>query len=320
MFLASLRVSPQSRHIARGQWPVALDKCASTRTESTVVNHPTIAKMSLSLKQILVRGSLGRGALIARDKYLLIREACIHPEEVGTLANDQLAVHLVTRICRANSSFIDVGAHIGSIVSEVAHNDPSIRIVAIEAIPEKAEKLRRRFPIVETHACAVGEHSGNVSFFVNTRKSGFSSLGAPKNSSVEEIHKIQVRLEKLDDLVQSHDVDTIKIDVEGAELGVLRGGIGTIRRCRPIIMFESGPPVDDGLGYSKEGIYEFLAANGFVVLVPNRVAHNDDGLSLGGFLESHRYPRRTTNYFAIPAERRIECRDRARGILRIGRR
>jgi FkbM family methyltransferase len=273
--------------------------------------------MSLALKQILLRASLGRRALIVRDKYQLIREACIHLEQIGTLANDQLAVHLVTKICRPNSSFIDVGAHIGSILSEVARNDPSIRIVAIEAIPEKAENLRRRFPFVETHECAVGERSGNVSFFVNTRKSGFSSLGTPKNSSLKEIRKIQVRLEKLDDLIQSHDVDTIKIDVEGAELGVLLGGIVTINRCRPIIMFESGPPADDGLGYSKEGIYEFLAANDFVVLVPNRVAHNDGGLTLTGFLESHWYPQRTTNYFAIPAERRRECRDRARNILGI---
>lgn len=242
----------------------------------------------------------------------------MHPERVGTLANDQLAAYLVTRMCKPRSSFIDVGAHIGSIVSEVAHNDPSIRIVAIEAIPEKAEALRRRFPFVETHGCAVGDHSGDVSFFVNTRKSGFSSLGTPKNSSPDEIRKIQVRLEKLDDLVQSYDVDTIKIDVEGAELGVLLGAIDTLKRCRPIVMFESGPPTDDGLGYSKEGIYDFLTGNDFAVLVPNRVAHNDDGMSSTGFLESHRYPRRTTNYFAIPTERRIECRDRARSLLRIG--
>ncbi len=35
------------------------------------------------------------------------------------------------------------------------------------------------------------------------------------------------------------------------------------------------------------------------------------------FLDSHMYPRFTTNYFAIPFEKRIEYRDRAREILSI---
>jgi hypothetical protein len=47
------------------------------------------------------------------------------------------------------------------------------------------------------------------------------------------------------------------------------------------------------------------------------VAHNDGGLSLEGFIESHAYPRRTTNYIAIPSERRVEIRDRARTLLGI---
>jgi hypothetical protein len=82
-------------------------------------------------------------------------------------------------------------------------------------------------------------------------------------------------------------------------------------------MFESGPNGDDGLAYSKEEILDFLNSLDFSVVVPNRVAHNDDGLSTAGFVESHLYPRRTTNYFAIPKERRVEFRDRARTILRI---
>jgi hypothetical protein len=40
---------------------------------------------------------------------------------------------------------------------------------------------------------------------------------------------------------------------------------------------------------------------------------------MDGFIDSHIYPRRCTNYFAIPSERRIEIRDRARDILGINR-
>jgi FkbM family methyltransferase len=269
------------------------------------------------MKQNLLGGPLGRGAMFLRDKFGILKQAWVSPEQVGTLANDQLATYLITKICKPHCTFIDVGAHIGSVISEVKHNDASVKIVAIEAIPEKADNLRRKFPFVELHGCAVGEATGETSFFVNTKRSGYSSLGRAGSIDDKSTYEIKIRIETLDNLVSSMDVDAIKIDVEGAELGVLRGGVDTLRKCRPIIMFESGPQVDDGLGYTKEAIYDFLASNDFSVLVPNRVAHNGDALTLTGFIESHWFPRRTTNYFAIPTERRIECRDRARGILRI---
>lgn len=269
------------------------------------------------MKQILLGHALGRAALVVRDKYRLVSEACMHPERVGTLANDQLATTLITRICKPNSCFVDVGAHIGSVISEVAHNDPTIRIVAIEAMPGKAAKLRRKFPLVETHSCAVSDFSGDAPFFEHIKQSGFSSLGNPSSLRADAVREVKVRVEKLDDLVTSQDVDAIKIDVEGAELGVLRGSLATLKRCRPIIMFESGPQAQDGLGYTKEAMYEFFVAHDFALIVPNRLAHDDDGLTLSGFIESHRYPFRTTNYFAVPIERRRECRERACGILGI---
>jgi FkbM family methyltransferase len=100
-------------------------------------------------------------------------------EAVGTLANDQLATTLITRICGSHRTFIDVGAHIGSIIAQVRHYDRSIKIVAIEAIPAKAQDLRRRFPFVELHGCAVGETTGEIAFFIDIRQSGYSSLATP---------------------------------------------------------------------------------------------------------------------------------------------
>jgi hypothetical protein len=126
-----------------------------------------------------------------------------------------------------------------------------------------------------------------------------------------------VPIKRLDDLVTSNDIDVIKIDVEGAELGVLLGSPNILRNIRPTIMFESGPERDDGLGYTKTALYQFLSSNEYAILIPNRVAHDDAGLTQDGFIESHLHPRRTTNYFAIPQELRVKIRDRARNVLRI---
>jgi FkbM family methyltransferase len=268
-----------------------------------------------SMKTKFVNTNIGRLAFTARNAVELIRVAYRSPENIGTVANDQLATYLVTRLCSPGKGFIDIGAHIGSIVSEVIRQDPSIKLYAIEPTPTKIRHLRQRFPRVELHECALGDVDGEVPFFVNTKQSGYSSLGRPH--SFEGVEIIKVPLKRLDALISSDDIDVIKIDVEGAELGVFRGGDALIKRSRPTLMFESGPEADDGLTYNKESMWRWLAERDFDIVVPNRVAHNGPGLSLDGFLEAHLYPRRTTNYFAIPKERRIEIRDRARTVLAI---
>ena len=270
---------------------------------------------SLTMKEMIVGTSVGSLAQTARNVVQLLRAAYRSPESIGTLANDQLATSLITGLCLPSKGFIDVGAHIGSVMSAVIRRDPSIKVYAFEPIKEKADSLRRRFPTVELHQCALGETDGEATFFVNMERSGYSSLGRPTIS--KGVTEIKVPLRKLDTLISSRDVDALKIDVEGAELGVLRGGGDLIARNRPLIMFESGPTSDDGLGYSKESMWQWLAERNFEIVLPNRVAHNGPGLTLDGFIEAHFYPFRTLNYFAIPNERRIEIRDRARCLLKI---
>jgi FkbM family methyltransferase len=269
------------------------------------------------MKQFLLTTRVGRLLLSGRDNLEIVRAALNSVEEVGTIANDQLATTLITRICRPNTVFIDVGAHLGSVTAEALRNQPSITAVAVEAMPDKAANLRRKFPHVKVCECAVGEIEGEVSFFVNTRLSGFSSLGRPETTNDKDVREIKVAVKRLDDVAPFEGVDAVKIDVEGAELGVLRGSPKLLATSRPTIMFESGPEVNDGLGYTKEALWQQLADAGYAVLVPNRLAHNDPGLSKEAFCESHLYPRRTTNYFAVAKERREELRDRARQILKV---
>jgi FkbM family methyltransferase len=267
------------------------------------------------IKMRFVSTNIGRLALAARNAAELMHATYRSPESIGMLANDQLATHLVVRLCLPRKGFIDVGAHIGSVVAAVFRHDSSIKLYAVEPIPAKIQSLRQRFPTAELHECALGDVDKEVPFFVNTKQSGYSSLEKPSHMGTAQV--ITVPLRRLDALISSNDIDVIKIDVEGAELGVLRGGEALIKISRPLLMFESGPQAVEEPDYAKESMWRWLQDRDFDIVVPNRVAHNGPGLSLHGFLESHLYPRRTTNYFAIPKERRVEIRDRARAVLRI---
>ncbi len=269
------------------------------------------------MKQLILGTALGKFAMNARNITNLLWATFRRPEQVGSEANDQLAFHLMVKLCRSQMTFIDIGAHIGSVISSVIDHDPTILVIAIEASPEKAKKLLKKFPTVELHECAVSDADGEISFFINTKQTGCSSLGKPEKNSAENTTEITVPLKRLDMIVSSDNIDVIKIDVEGAELGVLRGGEKVILGNRPVIMFESGSPKDDGLGFSKEDMWSWFNERDFDVLIPNRIAHLGPGLSKEGFIEAHFYPRRTNNYFAVPVERRKEIRKRARDVLGI---
>lgn len=254
------------------------------------------------IKQYLVSNSIGRVLFAFRDKYEILHKALFWPDAVGTIANDQLATKFVTAICNPNATFIDVGAHIGSIIGKVQHLLPAVKIVAVEAIPQKVVHLKKHFPRIVIHNCAVGESTAEAVFYVNHTRSGYSSLLSPQKNTKDLIKEIRVNIRKLDDLVESDDVDVIKIDVEGAELSVLRGATALIARCRPVIMFESAPSHDDSSA-DKEALYQFFTEIDYALIIPCRLAHASAGMTLGGFVDCHVYPRVNTNFFAVPFER-----------------
>jgi len=261
-------------------------------------------------RSILVGTRVGVIAQRWRERIELFKNAGGQLEQLGSFSNDLIARQLLEALCLPGKAFVDVGAHIGSVIDGVARNSRPSVIIAVEAIPAKAEALRRRFPRATIHECAVGEAEGVLPFFIDVRQSGYSSLHTSENG--RPVTEIGVRVRRLEDLVGAQAVDVIKIDVEGAELAVLRGATTLVARDQPTIIFESGP--SEVGGYSKVAIWEWLDSAGYVVLLPNRVAHKDPGLSCDGFVETHLYPRRTTNYFGVSRTRRDEILARVRSI------
>lgn len=270
------------------------------------------------IRGILAGSFLGPIALDLRDRTEVLLAAFSRSDQLGVILNDQIASFLVSRMCGGRSVFIDVGSHIGSILAQVKRFSPTTKIIAFEPIPEKAMQLSKRFPEVTVHCCAVGQRQGEATFFVDMEHSGYSSLSRRHLRDPERIREISVEVRRIDDLIDASNVDVIKIDVEGMELDVLMGAVRLVETCRPVLMFESAPVPLDELTPDKEALWSWLSEREYEILIPNRVAHEGPSLSKEGFVESHYYPRRTTNYFAVPTEGREEIRSKAREILGIG--
>ena len=254
------------------------------------------------IRKWLVGSRLGDFMMAARRNAALLGLALLHPEQFDCAYNDELALRLTAALCEGD--FLDVGAHIGSVSAAVLRRHPEARIIAIEAVPEKAAWLKRRFPGIDVRECAVADRRGRATFHVDLDQPGYSSLlGTP---SKHASRAIDVELLPLDELLPAPSVSFVKIDVEGAEIEVLRGAPALTARCRPLFVFESALLGD------PPAIWHWFAEREYGLYAPCRVAHDGDGMPLEAFLDSHAYPRRTTNYLAIPNEKRAQVRAAAR--------
>jgi hypothetical protein len=93
----------------------------------------------------------------------------------------------------------------------------------------------------------------------------------------------------------------MKIDVEGAELHVLRGAARTIQRHRPALIFESCADSAEKLGSSHRDLFEYLTG-----YLKYDILHFDDFLSgrrpldWPDFNACHKYPFRAFNFLGLP--------------------
>jgi len=149
---------------------------------------------------------------------------------------------ILRRLIRPGDNGVDIGAHKGDILREFLRLSPTGSHVAAEPIPHLAEQLAVAFPTVAVHHAAASDTPGVLPFHVVTEAPAFSGLvprlDLPPDAAVT---RIEVPVVRLDDLVPAdRPVRIIKIDVEGAELGVLRGATGLLSRWRPWVLFEHG--------------------------------------------------------------------------------
>ena len=136
------------------------------------------------------------------------------------------------------ATVLDVGAHVGyyTMLSAVLAG-PTGRVVAFEPNPTNARFLHRHIEInglanVESDEAAVSDRAGTGRFDFGSG-SGTGSLSASGAIEVSTVTLDEVCAERA--LTPS----AVKIDVEGAEVSVLRGGLGMLRRALPVIFLST---------------------------------------------------------------------------------
>jgi FkbM family methyltransferase len=154
-----------------------------------------------------------------------------------------------TTLLEPGQVLFDVGANIGFFsMLGASLVGPDGRVYAFDPVPHHADAIRhnlglndiRNFTLIEK---AVADHSGRARLLVPPESTGArvdSQDPAPGEGHIE-VEEIDVDLVTLDELVESNVIrppDVVKIDVEGAEVEVVKGMSRTLARYRPVLLCE----------------------------------------------------------------------------------
>lgn len=138
--------------------------------------------------------------------------------------------------CPRHGTALDIGAWYGPWSRALARRVD--RVVAFEPNPAVADVLARTAPPrVEVVRAAVTDRAGEETLWVPDTGMGTEAVASLRPPTEQAAHAIRVPCTTIDQL-GIDDVTMIKLDVEGAELGVLRGARGTLARCRPVLLIE----------------------------------------------------------------------------------
>ncbi len=155
---------------------------------------------------------------------------------------------------------LDIGGNWGQSIWALKGAAAPRKIVSFEPNPALSSRLQRVFardPGVQIEACGLGDRAGGFTLYVpryrNFVYDGLASLDEgearnwlnayrmarfdPKKLHVDEY---QTPVRTLDSY--GFEPDIVKIDVQGLELQVVRGGLQTFSRCHPVTIVETPEP------------------------------------------------------------------------------
>jgi FkbM family methyltransferase len=222
----------------------------------------------------------------------------------------QTEIDFLLRLLSVPGQVIEVGANMGvhtvPMAMELARQGRTM--LAFEPQPVIFQQLCANLALnglmnVTAMPYAIGAEAGVVSFAVPDYRvlgnfgatemlsQGAASQGVPPSQVVTQ----QIACFPLDSYVGSGDVALIKIDVEGFELAVLKGAVGTIKRARPILYVENDRTAQSAelIGWLLEHRYRLWWHTPFLFNPANRL----------GVQENIYQGIASINMFCIPAER-----------------
>ena len=185
---------------------------------------------------------------------------------------DKQTNKIIRKLCKADTNCIDIGAHKGEVLDIMLKYAPDGVHYAFEPIPALYDDLREKYsgrPNCHISDIALSNEKGSSTFNYVVSNPSYSGLIKRKyDRPNEEDTTITVKTDKLDDVLPpGYQPHFMKIDVEGGEMLVLRGAKNTIKKYKPVIIFEHGLGASDMYGSTPDKLFHLLGECGLKISV-----------------------------------------------------
>ena len=175
---------------------------------------------------------------------------------------------LLAELLPAGGTMIDVGANVGLHSIKVARQVPQARILAFEPVGATIASLRRNIvkncvaDKVEVHHLALSDHNGELRITNGLQVTNFV---VPDEAAAADRATETVPCRRLDDFLdgRTDSVDLIKCDVEGSELGVMRGASRTLQRFKPVIFVEIIERYSRRYGHGSAAVFDYFREHNY---------------------------------------------------------
>lgn len=162
------------------------------------------------------------------------------------------------RFLKPGDVVVDVGVHVGrhlQYFQEIVGS--SGRVIGFEPVPAFiVQSLKLCQPQTEIRQLALSDQPGTSEFLFMVEAPGESGFKERVTPAERGATPIKVTISTLDEQAKGLSrLDYIKIDTEGHEISVIKGGRTTIESLRPVISVEWGQPTYELYGHSKPDIY-----------------------------------------------------------------
>lgn len=128
------------------------------------------------------------------------------------------------------TNFIDLGAYTGDSMQKLAELHPCETYIGFEPeiknyelLLNSAEHLREKISNIILFPCATYDTTGFLPF----------SIPEPGGGSLSDTGSEMVHVVRLDDVLMLHKPTMVKMDIEGAEIPTLKGGMKMIKNTQP---------------------------------------------------------------------------------------
>ena len=155
------------------------------------------------------------------------------------------------------SCAIDGGAHVGTWSRVMA--DRFDQVIACEPSPDTFAclALNLRDTAVDCRNVALGDVAGSVEMHIRPEQAERGNTGARFVQAGGSIPMITI------DSLDLPSLGLLKLDIEGSEYMALKGAAETLRRCRPIVLYEDKHLWHRHYGTAKDAVSKLLTGLGY---------------------------------------------------------